>query len=348
MNSGLSVKEVARQAGVSASTVSLVFRGSGLVAAGTRERVLGVARDIGYRPHSGARATRGSRHNAVGVIAVRPFSDETTTITPFPPGLIDGLNDNLVDRDICLSFLRISRLPEMDQSRWPRLLSESRADGFIVTSVVPPELKGYIDHFKLPAVWVNNNFRDKFDCITYDEIGAGRNLTRYLLEKGHRRIAFLRGSNDLHYSEADRFAGYVEEMEAWNLDYHKGREAFIPENELEEHVKKLLLPLPGGPDRPTAIICVNHIQAQKLARITYSLELRVPKDLSVAAWGPDISTMKNMAPSHTAMITDDYQVGQLAVDLLMEKISHGGQAGPSKVLQLQLYEGESVGSPREQ
>ncbi len=333
-----SVKEVARQAGVSASTVSLVFRGSELVAARTRERVLGVAREIGYRPHSGARATRGSRHNAVGIIAVRPFSDETVTIIPFPPGLIDGINDNLVDRDICLSFLRISRLPELDQSRWPRLLSESRADGFIVTSIVPPELKGYMDHFKLPAVWVNNNFRDKFDCITYDEIGAARILTRHLLEKGHRRIAFLRASYDLHYSEVDRFTGYVEEMEAWNLDYHKGQESFIPDNEWEEHVKKLL----DGPDRPTAIISVNHGQAQKLARITYLMDLRVPKDLSVVTWGPDTSTMKSMAPWHTAMITDDYNVGRQAVDLLMEKISRHGQPVDSRILQLQLEEGETV------
>jgi LacI family transcriptional regulator len=341
MKKRLTSKDIAKAGGVSASTVQMVFRGSPLVAAKTREHVLAVARELGYRPHGGARALRAKKHNAVGFVTVRPFRNEKTTIVTISPGIIDGVNDVLLEHDTCLSLVRISRLPVTDEGKWPRLLAESRVDGLIVTSVVPPEFKAFVDQFNLPAIWVTTNLRAPHDCISFDERAGARTLVRKLIEKGHRRIAFLRGSTDIHYSEGERFAGYVEEMTAAGLDYHRGMEGLVPDDESDQYILRML----KRPDRPTAIVSIGGFKARGVVLAAYRLGMRIPDDISAATWMNEGFGDGGLVPSHMAMIQEEYDLGRRAAELLMEKISSGGKPVKSRVIKQRLYEGESAGPP---
>jgi LacI family transcriptional regulator len=331
---------VAEKAGVSQSTVSLVLSNSPLVAKNTRERVLRVMREEGYRPHAGARAARLRTFHNVAVITVAPYTSTAMTLIDRHDELLDGINHVLIENDCCLSLLQVVRLPTADVAHWPRLLTESRIDGFIATSLAPSELCDFAARYRLPAIWVNSNLNEKSNCIRYDEVAGARSLTRYLIDRGHRRIAFLPSSSGLHYSDVDRFKGYVREMQAAGLPLDRARYEGIEDQEAEGRMLDLL----RQPQRPTAIMAVNANRARQLASVLYALRLRVPDDVSTVTWlaSPDYP----LVPTPTAMIADEEQVGRWAAEMLLAAISQKERLVPSRTLTLRLVEGETVQSVR--
>jgi len=338
------VKTIARLAGVTPGVVSAALRdkvgASNRFSKATGERIRRIARELGYRPHGGARAVRTRRFQTLGVVAARSYATPERTLRPLNVPLIDGINDACMERDYCLSLLRVNRLPEMDRERWPRLLAESRVDGLIITGNSPPELQAFVEAERLPAIWVNTNLRAAHDCIYYDEVSTGRKVARYLLEWGHRRIAFLKSASEIHYSAPDRHRGYLEELAAWGVEPYPGHERLIADDEFADVITGLLHRL----EPPTAMIPTYHV-TDRLLPIMYREGWRVPEDISVLDWADPAGEAARMVPPATAMVGDSYAVGKLAVAMVLEKIEGSGRPVPSRVLEWEILPGQTVGPP---
>jgi LacI family transcriptional regulator len=299
-----------------------------------RIRIRQLARELGYRPHGGARSARLQSFNNIGVVVAKGFSTESLHLRSFSLSTIQGINDALLEHNYCMSLVQVVRLPQLDRENWPRLLSESRVDGLIVTDVVPTELKEFIQRAGLPALWVNTNLKEPNDCIVFDDVGGARNLTGLMIERGHRRIAFLRSATDLHCYEPDRYDGFIQALTEAGIKPYPNQERLIPDNEREAFIHELL----SRPDRPTAIISSNYQTAAMLNHILYARRLRIPDDISVGTWFDDLNQRQLFTPLHPAVITDNYQTGRFAVEMLMEKILHDNRPVPSRTITEKLCE----------
>ena len=338
---------VAHRAQVSPSAVSVALsdkRNSTIrLSDDTRRRILEAARELDYRPHGGARSARLQQFHTIGVVTVQPVSTPQATIRSFPPDMVDGINDALVERDYCLSLLRVSHVPTQAHEAWPKMLAEARVDGLVVTDVAPPELQDFIDRVHLPALWVNANLHAEHDCIYYDEVPSAREITRYLVRKGHRRIGFIRTPLGIHYSDVERHEGYLAEMKSYGLAPCDGHDTAMPDDTFEADVAAML----RQPDRPTAMLTANDRQAARLGRVAHALHLRVPRDVSVVTWFTNPDQQASLIPAHTGMVIDNYDVGRLAVETILKRISRNRPV-KSQVLPLHLHEGDSVAPPPQQ
>lgn len=201
--------QVAKAAGVSAMTVSNAMRGKQAMKATTRQRVVEIAQQMGYRPNTAARANRTGKFKAVGLLQSTIGTRSSTS-----DALMSGIHRSLIARD---HHLVVSAMPDeklTQEGFLPQVLGRWCVDGLLInyTDHLPDRLTELIEQQHLPALWMNAR-RDSH-CVYPDNLGASENLTRHLLNLGHTRIAYINLSNarlendDPHFSVIDREAGY--------------------------------------------------------------------------------------------------------------------------------------------
>src|SRR4051812_13039083 len=216
----ITIKEIARRTGLSIPTVGNVLgRSANRYSAKTRERILQVAHELGYKPNASARAMRQGRFGCAALVLSR---SKQQTHSHIPTGLLDGLDDALAQHDMHLTVARLTDEELSSDDFLPKVLRESMADGMIVnyTHEIPQAMLELIHAHHAPAVWLNAKLAE--DCVYPDDLGAAHAATKRLIELGHRRIAFVHfvapnvfpepfehARPKFHYSVADREAGYV-------------------------------------------------------------------------------------------------------------------------------------------
>jgi len=323
------LKDIARRAGLSVPTVSLILNGHGdRFRPESRQAVLDAARELKYRPDSVIRriSTGGSRREAVGFL-VRSESPSKLANQPAYE-FVCGVNDLLFERNQLMVMLKLSHLFEQDTDAGPpRLIGERFVDGILVETGLPDQLADLIQHYEIPTVWLNCAQRDEHDCVWPDERFAARALTEHLIQLGHRHIAFITSpppQNDgstmpLHFSGPERELGYRNAMQHAGLTEHVLDRACNQTDALRQWVRSLLdQPSP----RPTAVVSHAFGPALQVIEEARAAGASVPADLSVATV-EDLHLLRRMRPELTGMTCDRYAMGRRAAELLLEKISTG-------------------------
>lgn len=317
----VTVGQVAERAGLSRQTVSNILNEKGhLFRAETRELVLRVADELGYRPNSIAKALRSGRFNSIGLL-----SSIDQRVGSVAPEALAGIHSVLRERDLHLVSGRYSDDLLVDKSRAPKVLRELMADGLIInyTHLVPSGLLDLVNTSPMPAIWFNS-IRDA-DAVRPDDRQGGRIATEYLLGLGHRRIAFvnllhseaeIRGlGRPLHYSIGQRHEGYQEAMKNAGLtpqliarceDVTETRSVGGPFLWLE------------GEDRPTALIFHSEGGLVPLIIRLGELGLRMPRDLSAVLFTNGDYNLAGLA--FDQVIVPHYKIGEAAVRALLRKI----------------------------
>jgi len=323
----VTIKEIAKRTGLSVPTVGNVLgRAASRYSAETRKRVLEAAQAMGYKPNSSARAMRNGRIGCAALVLSRSHQQ---VVSHIPPGLLDGLDDELAQHNM---HLTVSRLTDEELSRddyLPKVLREYMADGMIVnyTHEIPNGMLDLIHAHHTPAVWMNAKLRS--DCVHPDDAGASEAATRELIALGHHRIAFVhliepgvfeglpfeQARPRFHYSAGDRAEGYVRAMLAAGLSprvaYH---DRFVLEQESIQACRALL----SGADRPTAVLSYSDRDVGPLLIAAAQLGLSVPRDLSVLMFFPFEAPMAGVRVSAAQVPTAE--VGRRAVRMLLRKM----------------------------
>ena len=268
------IADVAAQAGVGIATVSRVLNGRANVADATRERVLEAIRALDYRPSSVARNLSLKRTLVIGV--VMPFLTEASPIERVR-GIVTALASSPYD-------LALFDVESADRQRRAfRLLADAhRTDGLLVLSLIPPDEE--VRRLRLegiPCILVDARHHD-LPSVVIDDVAGGRLATQYLIELGHRRIAFVgdKPPDPFRFlSSRDRTEGYERALADAAIPL---RPEYVREGTQSRHVARSVAEeLLRLPDRPTAIFAASDVQALGVLEAARGMSIDVPGELSV-------------------------------------------------------------------
>ncbi|MBN2713006.1 MAG: LacI family DNA-binding transcriptional regulator [Planctomycetes bacterium] len=210
----VTLKNVADKAGCSTAVVSTVLNGSKgntVVSEATRERVLKVAGQLGYRPNTGAQMLRRNRSFQVGVLLKNTPEDRYND-----PAILDyllGINEGLQRADYIMNLVRVDDLGR-ESTLDARVFRELMLDGMIVVGFVPEGCQEAIVSLMKNCIWLDTSVWDKNSCIRRDERGAAKIAVRKLVAAGYKKVIYLAipdrdelDRTQTHYSHADRMSG---------------------------------------------------------------------------------------------------------------------------------------------
>lgn len=268
------IADVAAFAGVGIATVSRVLNGRANVADATRERVLEAIRVLDYRPSSVARNLSLKRTLVVGV--VMPFLTEASQIERVR-GIVTALASSPYD-------LALFDVESADRQRRAfRLLADAhRTDGLLVLSLIPPgEEVRRLRIEGIPCVLVDAR-HEELPSVVIDDVAGGRLATQYLIELGHRRVAFIgdKPSDPFRFlSSRDRTEGYKRALADASIHV---RAEYVREGTQSRHVARSIAEeLLRLPERPTAVFAASDVQALGVLEAARALGIDVPGELSV-------------------------------------------------------------------
>jgi len=309
----ITIKDVARRVGVSHTTVSRALRGNSLISDETSQRIRQAAAELGYRPSAAARSLKTNRSQVLGVI-VSSLDD------PFFSEILQGIEDCAQEGGYSL-FIATSQRDPLREQKIVQTMMEHRADGLIICSTSFSAAQGrQLLDYGFPIVVVNNQSLEGFRySIYHDDVDGSRQMTRHLIELGHRRIAYL-GNALSGRTTLDRLSGFSQEMESAGLpvpqDYVLQVAGGNPEDGLSGAEYFLHLPV-----RPSAIVCYNDQLATGVLKGLQSAGLDVPADMSVTGFD-NITMSAYTRPPLTTFDQPKRFIGMEAARLLLGLLKH--------------------------
>lgn len=326
----ITITDIAARAGVSTSAVSFALNDKPGVSPETRERILSIARDLRWRPHSAARALSGSRAGSLGLVLNRPA--RTLGTESFFSDLISGIQIALTGTHIGMN-LTVARSVQDEIDTYRDWWSGHRVDGVLVIDprTDDPRLD-VLESIGLPTVVVGSHPSppNSWPTLWLDDADATGTVLRYLHALGHRRIGHVAGPADLEHTalrvEALReFAGTADLQWSQSLptDYSADAGAAATRTLLSQR------------ERPSAIIFDNDILAVAGLGVTAEMGVAVPRDISLVSF--DDSTMAQLVrPALTTLTRDTVGLGERAARLLLAQLDSAerlpSQAGPPLTL----------------
>ena len=333
------IKDIARECGVSAMTVSAVINNKrGEVGAATRERILEAMRRMKYRPNAVARGLVGKHMKAIG-IADR-LADPTYWSSPYESPVLEGIV--LAARRHRWEIIYFTGHPSAEFTQSLPAYLDGRCDGMLfISHAMSEEEVRMIVETGLPVVLIGDNqYKLPVSTIDVDNVAASYEAVRHLILLGHRRIGMLQGwgssSNDA------RVQGYRKAHEDAGVDIDDS--LIIPSRAWEEsgteHARSLLS-LPQTL-RPTAFFSFNDQVAFGVLRVARELGIDVPRELSVVGFD-DVDHAAMSTPPLTTIHQPLRTVGERAVDNLISLIKGDVEVGHRDIVPHRLVVRESTG-----
>jgi LacI family repressor for deo operon, udp, cdd, tsx, nupC, and nupG len=307
MGQSVSIKDIARAAGVSPSTVSRALHGHPRISEDTASRVRRLAQEMGYTPSLPARSLVTRNTATIGLVITHP-SD------PFLGRLVLGVEETAKSKGYSVFLSSSSRDAVRDQEV-VRSFYERRVTGVIIAGSQIDA--GYMDlreRFPLPIVLIN--FPPYPYSISTDNLLGARQAVEHLLQLGHRRIAYIANPRS-YLSNLNRLAGYKSALDAYGVPVD---ECLIVEGDgnLAGATKAIqqLLSLAGP---PSAVFCFNDMTAVGVLHALREAALRVPQDCSVIGFD-DLELAAYLCPPLTTVHQPRYRLGQRAMQTLLALI----------------------------
>lgn len=306
----VTIKDVARAAGVGQATVSRVLNGSGPVGQETRERVLAACRALGYVPNGPARSLVNRATGTVGLI----IPDITN---PFFPAVTRGVEDAASQAGYTVFLCNTDNDSAMEETD-VRKLRERCVDGiiFVGSQARRSRLERLLQD-GIPVVVTDREVSDlDADSVLVDNAAGASAAVSHLVELGHTRIAHAAGHRETPTGQ-DRCTGYRSALEQAGLPVDESLIVWGEFN-VESGIRagQVLL---GRSPRPTAIFAANDMIALGVIRAAREAGLAVPQDLSVVGFD-DIPMAALVSPPLTTVRQPAYEMGWLAMRMLLERI----------------------------
>src|SRR6478752_2808567 len=316
------IDDVARAAGVSVSTVSYALSGKRPISASTRERIENAVRELGYRPHAGARALASQRTNVLALMAPLRVDVNVGVIMQFVTGVVTRARD--FEHDVLL-------LTQDDHAGVERVAAGSMVDAVIMMDVEADDPRlAILRRQRQPAVLIGLP-RDTagFSCVDLDFESAGRLAVDHLAKLGHRSIALVGSPQavlDRHTTYAARMVrGCSEEAARTGADFvfepcessHAGAIAAVD---------RVLDRLPGV----TGLVVHNEVALPAVLETLRERGRSVPGDISVVAVCPtDVAVGQQQ--QLTAVEIPAAAIGGVAVDMAMARLD-GSQLAETRLI----------------
>lgn len=334
------IRDVAREAGVSVTTVSHVLNNVSYArtSAQTRERVRATAERLGYGPNRMARALRTQRSEMIGLLS------EDIATTPHAGRIILGAQEAAREAGLTLVLINTTQDPASVERDADALLRQD-VDGILYATMYHRMLDIPSRLADVPTVLINAEDKlGEVPGVVPDENAGARAAVEHLLEYGHRRIGFLNNSDDVPATRG-RLAGYRATLEEVGIPVDESLVvARASETPGGYEAARVVL---GQASRPTALFCYNDRMAMGAYRAATELGLRIPEDLSIVGYDNQEIVAEGLFPSLTTVALPHYEMGRWAMNRLVSvlKQDEHDNRSESVVLSCPLVCRNSVSAP---
>ena len=304
------IRDVARHAGVSISTVSLALNGTGPVSEETRARIEAAVEAVRYSPNLMAQNLKRGQSKLVGMV----LGDAGN---PFFGRLFGTIDRHISDHDHMLIVANLDSHPDREL-RTLNLLKRHRVAGIIMTPLRnDPEFAAYLNEIDVPVVLVDQDVDGtRLDFVTSDHHRATEMLSEYLIRLGHRRIAYIGGQRNM-WVATRRLEGFRAAMAEASLSIEPEFE--IVADYSAELAYENVIRLMSAPERPTAILAANNYMAIGALQAVNDLGFRCPDDVSIA--GIDIVPWSSIVmPRITTVEQPIEELARVASIWMMERV----------------------------
>ncbi len=330
------INDVAREAGVSITTVSRVLNNNYPVKDETRIKIERAIEKLNYKPNTMARSLITKKSSMIGVIV-----PGITNL--FFPTIVEAIEEFMKNKGYSIVLSNT----EGESQKELRLVEElmgRQVDGIIVIDPSMDNLhKGFYDKLSksTPMIIVNGSpegYKGSFVC--YDEEVGTEEAFDYLLELGHKKLAFIRGHKSFSYDIKEKI--YKNMLKKQQLDYERvlnvGRGNSM---EVVERTQEGILELLQKEERPTAIFACNDLMAVGALNACIKLGIRVPEDVSIIGFDNTILA-KITNPKLTSVDLNMKEVGHRAAQELLDIIEAGEKSRKKIILDTRLVVRESA------
>lgn len=327
------IKDVAKLAGVSISTVSRVINNSKPVSNEVKKKVLDAVNELGYKPNEVARTLVTKRSYLIGVVV-------TDIGNSYIAEMVRGIEEvgKMYNYDILLCSSYGDLQAEL---KFMQLLKRKQVEGIILLSeIVNEEVIDKLHELKIPFVYLNRYFYiEDFPTVTIDDYEASYEMTNYLINLGHRKIAYVTVNEDEYSLENFKIEGYkkaIEEVDGCKEIFCKAKGYSIDDGyEIGKDFIELRDKL-----GITAVFCSHDEHAIGLMNYFYDNNIRVPKDISVAGYG-DIKIASIYRPRLTTVKEPHYDIGAVAIRKIIKELKDKEQKETIIKLPFQIVKRES-------
>lgn len=305
------MRDVARLAGVSTSTVSAVINESVSVSAKRKERVLAAMSALDYQPDAIARSLKTGRSNAIGVIV----PDITNTFYPEVIRAVE-LAAQAAGYSVLLCDSNEDRTAE---ERHLSALFSRRVDGVILACCANSRASELTARRHIPVIFIDRlPASAAVNSVCTDNVAAGQLATEHLIKLGHKRIGMLAGHLGLspHHDRLEGFRKAMQEAHLPILD-----EYLIEGNVQVEDGVEAGHRLLGLPDPPTAILASNNNLLLGVLQAVKERQIAIPRDLSVLGFDDNLWNM-HFSPGLTAVAQSTGEIGRKSFELLHQFIQN--------------------------
>lgn len=320
MKPRITLKKIAREFGVSISTVSKALKDSHEISEETRGKIKAFADYYNYKPNNLALQLRNQKTSVIGVIIPEIVHHFFSTV-------INGIEKYATEKGYNVMICLSNESYEKEVSNMS-VLTNGSVDGLIVSIARETQQNQNFNHFEalitddFPLVLFDRINDDiKCDKVIIDDIGGAFKATNHLIEIGSKRIALIT-THDFITVGSLRREGYLKALRSQGVEVDESLIYKIDDKEnLYDQIKKVIYVA----NPPDAILAVNEIYAAIALKISQEKGLNIPKDIAIIGFTSGLIS-EFTSPPLTCVVQHGYLMGEQAAELLINRIEHKGPA----------------------
>jgi len=328
------IKDVAKRAGVSTTTVSHVINKTRFVAEETRNAVWQAIKELHYSPSAVARSLKVNHTKTLGLLA-------TSSEAPYFAEIIEAVENHCFDKGYTL-ILGNAHNDLQKQRAYLSMMAQKRVDGLLVMcSEYPDDLLQMLEENRNIPMGVmdwGESRADFTDTVLDNAFQGGYLAGRYLIERGHREIGAIPGQMERN-TGGGRHAGFLKALEEAGI---QPRAEWIVQGDFEpESGYQAMQQILSQKQRPTAVFCGGDIMAMGAICAADEMGLRVPQDISVIGYD-NVRNARYFAPALTTVHQPKAQLGEKALEMLLDRITSKREVSQTIEVHPTLIERRSV------
>jgi len=328
-----SIKDVAKEAGVSIATVSRVLNDVDVVNEETKKKVQEAIKKLGYRPNIVARSLKTQKSRTIGII-IPDISNQ------FYPEIVRGAEDvaNIYNYNIILCNTDLDIDKEME---YLRVLKEKMVDGALyMSNSLEPAVIDLIKNLELPVVLVETTDKaNTFPSVTINNDKAAFDATKYLIDRGNKKIAYIGTHEDAVHASAFRFSGYKNALKEHGLELDE-RLCYFGGLKADDGYEGINTILNSKDVELDAVFCASDELAMGAINALREKGIKVPDDVDVMGFN-DIYSASIFYPKLTTVVQPMYDMGSVGMRMLIKLINGAELVQHHFVLNHQIIERDS-------
>jgi LacI family transcriptional regulator len=340
MGQRVTLEDIAHQSNVSLATVSLVLRDKPGINHETRQRVLGVARTLGYRKRVRADHKLAQQIHQIGLLTKTRTDIQLQTDQSYAL-IVAGIEAACRRQHINLLYATVPVDADNYPQELPRMLLEVDLDGVtLLGAFVDSTIARLMErHTKLAVLVDASAAEDVYDSVITDNFRGAYQAVAHLIAHGHRHIGLVGSLPDAYPSIAGRRRRYLRALQDHTIASPYFADSHIEPKEAANATINLLRRNP----HITALFCCNDMMAVAVMQAVQAVGRRLPDDLSIVGFD-NVELAEHVTPALTTMHVDKISMGRLAVQLLKNRAEFPAASCTTTMLRPTLIERQSVRS----